>query len=52
MNVLVKSHVKRKYSVHELFGFDVILDDHVISSIRNENFKGMNDTNFFKILYS
>ncbi len=27
MNVQVKTHVKRKYSVHELFGFDVILDE-------------------------
>ena len=27
VNVLVKTHVKRKYSVHELFGFDVILDE-------------------------
>jgi tubulin polyglutamylase TTLL4 len=26
---LVKSNVKRKYSVHELFGFDVILDENL-----------------------
>ena len=30
--------------------FDIILDDHVISSIRNENFKEMNDTSFFKMI--
>lgn len=29
VNVLVKTHVKRKYSVHELFGFDVILDENL-----------------------
>lgn len=27
MNAAVKSHVKRKYSCHELFGFDIILDE-------------------------
>ena len=27
VNLAVKTHVKRKYSVHELFGFDVILDE-------------------------
>ncbi|CAF0936843.1 unnamed protein product [Didymodactylos carnosus] len=27
VNVLVKANVKRKFSVHELFGFDVILDE-------------------------
>ncbi len=26
VNVLVKSHLRRKHCVHELFGFDVILD--------------------------
>lgn len=29
MNVLVKTNLKRKYSVHELFGFDVILDENL-----------------------
>lgn len=29
MNILVKTHLKRKYSVHELFGFDVILDENL-----------------------
>jgi tubulin polyglutamylase TTLL4 len=29
VNVLVKGYVKRKYSVHELFGFDVILDENL-----------------------
>ena len=27
VNVAVKTYVKRKYSVHELFGFDIILDE-------------------------
>ena len=27
--MLVKGNVKRKYSVHELFGFDVILDENL-----------------------
>ncbi|UJR26634.1 hypothetical protein I4U23_007952 [Adineta vaga] len=27
VNVLTKANVRRKYSVHELFGFDVILDE-------------------------
>lgn len=29
VNVLVKTNLKRKYSVHELFGFDVILDENL-----------------------
>ncbi len=29
INVLVKTNLKRKYSVHELFGFDVILDENL-----------------------
>ncbi|CAF0928414.1 unnamed protein product [Brachionus calyciflorus] len=29
VNILVKTHLKRKYSVHELFGFDVILDENL-----------------------
>jgi hypothetical protein len=33
-----------------MYNFDIILDDHVVSSIRDENFKEMNDTNFFKMI--
>lgn len=29
VNILVKTNLKRKYSVHELFGFDVILDENL-----------------------
>lgn len=29
VNVLTKTNLKRKYSVHELFGFDVILDENL-----------------------
>ncbi|RNA18241.1 Tubulin polyglutamylase [Brachionus plicatilis] len=29
VNILVKTHLKRKYSTHELFGFDVILDENL-----------------------
>lgn len=28
INVLTKANVRRKFSVHELFGFDVIIDEH------------------------
>jgi len=29
VNLATKTHLKRKYSVHELFGFDVILDENL-----------------------
>jgi tubulin polyglutamylase TTLL4 len=29
VNVLIKGNLKRKFSVHELFGFDVILDENL-----------------------
>ena len=29
MNAAIKSHVRRKHSCHELFGFDILLDEHL-----------------------
>jgi hypothetical protein len=50
------NNIEKMYIAHVIWimsnlnNFDVILDDHVISSIRNENFREMNDTNFFKMI--